>query len=237
MLTDPDIRPREGWLEALMAAAIDEGAAVVGGKVLTYYPEGTAIPLEWPITRPLAECHGPLDWPSARTSYGWPYWIVTANMLIDRLALPTLGLLRTDLGRRGKLPLDCEDLEYADRALQAGLRVVIEPEAVVDHPVGFPQTRFAWFLTQGIGHGICVARMRTSVAVPAAALRARAADLCEAADGLIRAWGFLDSAQATASLRDIARIAAYHAERTRLLLTGRTLLPAAPSRTHERDTA
>lgn len=227
-LTDPDIRPRPGWLQALLSAAADRGAALVGGKVVTHYPEGMAIALGWPTARPLAECHGPLDWPDEQVAYGWPYWIVTANMLVDRLVVPRLGLLRTDLGRRGRLPLDCEDLEFADRAVQAGLRVLIEPRAVVDHPVGFSQTRPGWFLAQGIGHGVCVARMRTTVGVPAGALRAGTAEVKDAAGGLIGGWGFLDGALATVALRDLARIAAYHLERARLVLAGRTLLPTTP---------
>lgn len=236
-LIDPDIRPRPGWLEALLSAAVDRDAALVGGRVVTHYPEGMAIALDWPTSQPLAECHGPLNWPAEQVAYGWPYWIVTANMLVDRLVLPRLGLLRTDLGRRGRLPLDCEDLEFADRAVQAGLRVLIEPRAVVDHPVGFAQTRPGWFLAQGIGHGVCVARMRTTVRVPAGALRASTADLKDVVDGLIGGWGFLDSALVTVALRDLARIAAYHTERARLVLAGRTLLPTTPpGNAHEEKT-
>lgn len=229
-LTDPDITPRPGWLEALVSAAVAEGAAVVGGKVVTFYPDGMAVSMTWPTARPLAECHGPLDWPAQRAGYRWPYWVVAANMLLDRAALGELGLLRTDLGRRGRLPLDCEDLELADRAIQAGLRVVIEPAAIVDHPVGVARTRIGWFLAQGIGHGVCVARMRTTVGVPAAAIRAGAGDVADAFGSLIAGWGFWDSAAAVCGVRDLVRVAAYHGECARLLLIGRTLLrPAEPS--------
>ncbi|WP_214106411.1 glycosyltransferase family 2 protein [Acrocarpospora catenulata] len=226
-ITDPDITPRPTWLQALVSAAIEEKAAIVGGRVITSYPDGMAIAMDGPTSRPLAECHGPVDWPPGRTGYGWPYWIVTANLLIDRQVLPGLGLLRADLGRRGRLPLDCEDLEFADRAVQAGLRVVIEPGAVVDHPVGYARTRLGWFLAQGIGHGVCVARMHTSVAVPAPALRADRADMLDALAALVGAWGFWDRALLAVGLRDLARIAAYHLERRRLACMGHTLLPPA----------
>lgn len=232
VVTDPDIVPRPGWLAALVSAAAEEDAALVGGRVVTSYPAGTAIAMDGMTSRPLAECHGPVDWPTKRIDYGWPYWLVTANLLIDRRVLPTLGLLRTDLGRRGRLPLDCEDLEFADRAVQAGLRVVIEPAAVVDHPVGYDRTRLSWFVAQGVGHGICVARMRTSVAVQAAALRVGGTDVLCALDSLACAWGFLDRAALAVGLRELVRIAAYHIERLRLLCAGRRLLPPLPPSPH-----
>ncbi|MDL4813075.1 glycosyltransferase family 2 protein [Actinomadura opuntiae] len=225
VLTDADIRPRTGWLQALVAAAGQHDAAVVGGRAVTSYPDGTALTMGWVAARPLAECHGPLEWPERASDYGWPYWIVGANILIDRRAFVRLGLLRTDLGRRGRLPLDCEDLEFADRASQAGLRVMIEPKAVVDHPVGRAQTRPGWFLLQGACHGICVARMRTTVRVPAPAVRAGFSDIVDVLALLAAAWAFLDDVQFVVALRDAARIFTYHLERVRLVFVGRTLLP------------
>nr|WP_241755934.1 glycosyltransferase [Actinomadura sp. RB99] len=225
VLTDADIRPRPGWLQALVTAAGQHEAAVVGGRAVTSYPGGTALTMGWVAARPLAECHGPLEWPEKLSDYGWPYWIVGANVLVDRRAFARLGLLRTDLGRRGRLPLDCEDLEFADRARQADLRVVIEPKAVVDHPVGRAQTRPGWFILQGACHGICVARMRTTVHVPAPALRAGVSDIVDVLALFAAAWAFLDDVQLVVALRDAARICTYHLERVRLVLTGRTLLP------------
>lgn len=225
VLTDADIRPRPGWLQALVAAAGQHDAAVVGGRTVTSYPEGTALTMGWVAARPLAECHGPLDWPEKPSDYGWPYWIVGANLLVNRHVFAQLGLLRTDLGRRGRLPPDCEDLEFADRVWQAGLRVVIEPKAVVDHPVGRAQTRPGWFVLQGACHGLCVARMRTTVRVPAPAIRAGFSDIVDVLALLAAAWAFLDDVQLVVALRDAARICTYHLERVRLVLTSRTLLP------------
>ncbi|MWA02736.1 glycosyltransferase [Actinomadura sp. LD22] len=225
VLTDADIRPRPGWLQALVAAVGQHDAAVVGGRAVTSYPDGTALTMGWVAARPLAECHGPLDWPEKLSDYGWPYWIVGANILVDRRAFARLGLLRTDLGRRGRLPLDCEDLEFADRVRQAGLRVVIEPKAVVDHAVGRAQTRPRWFILQGACHGLSVARMRTTVRVPAPAIRAGFSDIVDVLALLAAAWAFLDDVQLVVALRDAVRICTYHLERVRLVLTGRTLLP------------
>ncbi|MEU7984139.1 glycosyltransferase [Streptosporangium canum] len=216
-LTDPDITPAAGWLAALVDAAEQERAAVVGGRTDSLYPDGTVVPLQDSSARPLRECHGPPEWPEQRTGYDWPYWITTANMLIDRAAALQVGPFRSDLGRRGRLLLDCEDLEWVDRAVQRGLTTVIEPAAVVTHPVGRDETTTRWFLAQGICHGICVARMHSSVRVHPASIRADREAVALALECLVMGWGFLDRGAAVRGVRDLARIAAYHAERTRLL--------------------
>ncbi|MEV6983908.1 glycosyltransferase [Sphaerisporangium sp. NPDC051017] len=221
-LLDPDIVPDEGWLAALVSAVIDEQAAIVGGRTITHYPEGLARPL----TDGLRECHGPVNWPSKRRPYGWPYWITTASLLVEREVFEKIGGFRPDLGRRGRWLLGCEDLEFVDRAVQKGLTVVIEPAAVAGHPAYRRETRLGWFLEQGIGHGVSVARMHTSVAVTAAAIRVGRRDVAAAVTYLLAAYLFFDSASAVQGLRELARIAAYRLERTRLLLIGRRLIPA-----------
>ncbi|MER7211520.1 glycosyltransferase [Streptosporangium sp. NPDC000239] len=215
--TDPDVIPDLYWLTILVDAAEEEGASIVGGRTETVYPEGSVVPLRDAAALPLRECHGPPEWPQQRTGHGWPYWITTANMLVERAAALQVGPFRTDLGRRGRLPLDCEDLEWVDRAAQQGLKVVIEPAAVVTHPVGREQTTARWFLIQGICHGVCVARMHSSVRVHLAAIQADRQALALAFEALVMGWGFLDRASAVRGMRDLVRIGAYHAERIRLL--------------------
>lgn len=216
-LTDPDVTPAPYWLTLLVDAAEEEGAAVVGGRTDTVYPGGTVVPLHVSSAPPLLECHGPPEWPQARTGYGWPYWITTANMLIDRAAALRVGPFRTDLGRHGRLPLDCEDLEWVDRAVQRGLTAVIEPAAVVTHPIGRRETTARWFLTQGLCHGVCVARMHSSVRVHPAAIQADRQAMALAFEALVMGWGFLDRASAVRGARDLIRIGAYRTERLRLL--------------------
>ncbi|WP_343948880.1 glycosyltransferase family 2 protein [Nonomuraea longicatena] len=222
---DPDVVPDPGWLAALVAAAVEEGASIVGGRTLTHYPEGQALPL----TDGLRECHGPVNWPDRRRAYGWPYWITTASLLVRREVFAQVGGFRLDLGRRGRWLLGCEDLEFVDRAVRHGLKVVIEPAALTGHPAYRRETRLGWFLAQGVGHGVSVARMRLSVAVPAQAIRAGSRDVEVALGRLLAAYLFLDSASAVYGLRELARIAAYHLERARLLLIGRRLIRAASS--------
>ncbi|MER6828874.1 glycosyltransferase [Streptosporangium sp. NPDC000563] len=224
-ITDPDITPDPGWLAALLAAAQEEQVFCVGGRSIVDYPDGSALPLN----EPLRECHGAVNWPTQRTPADWPYWVTGCNLLFERQAALEIGLFRTDLGRKGRWLGDCEDLEFVDRARQNGLNILIEPAALVTHPVYWPETTARYFLRQGAGHGVCVARMHLSVRVEPAAIRADREAILDAAVGLVMSWGFLDQGRAVQSFRDLTRIAAYHGERARLRLLGRR--PSLPSST------
>lgn len=216
-ITDPDITPDPAWLRTLVDAITEEGVFAVGGRTIVDYPGGTATVL----TKALRECHGAVDWPAGREPAVWPYWVTGCNLLFDRQTALGIGLFRTDLGRRGRWLGDCEDLEFVDRARQGGHQTLIEPAAVVSHPVYRPETTLRYFVRQGAGHGRCVARMHLSVHVEPAAIQAGADAVHRALIGLAAGWTFLDGGRAVESARDLARIGAYHLERGRLRLYGR----------------
>ncbi|WP_435220587.1 glycosyltransferase [Streptomyces sp. Tue6028] len=216
-ITDPDITPTPDWLQTLVDAIEEEKVFAVGGRTLVEYPGGQAVAL----TKALRECHGAVDWPDQRALAVWPYWVTGCNLLFDRQTALDIGLFRTDLGRRGRWMRDCEDLEFVDRARQAGHQILIEPAAVVSHPVYRPETTLRYFLRQGAGHGVCVARMHLSVAVEPAAIQAGREALHAALIGFAAGWTFLDRSRGVEAARDLARIGAYHLERGRLRLLGR----------------
>lgn len=217
-ITDPDITPEPEWLTRLLVAAQEEGVFAVGGRTIVDYPGGQA----YALTKALRECHGAVNWPGGRELAAWPYWATGCNLLFERQTALEIGLFRTDLGRRGRWMGDCEDLEFIDRARQSGdHHTLIEPTAVVSHPVYRPETTLRYFLRQGAGHGVCVARMHLSVRVEPAAIQAGWPAIRAALLGLLACWGFLDRAQGVESARDVARIVAYHLERARLRLLGR----------------
>ncbi|MET7981679.1 MULTISPECIES: glycosyltransferase [unclassified Streptomyces] len=216
-ITDPDITPDPGWLQTLLGAIQEENVFAVGGRTRVDYPGGQAVVL----TKSLRECHGAVDWPQGRELAVWPYWVTGCNLLFDRQTALDIGLFRTDLGRRGRWMGDCEDLEFIDRARQAGHHTLIEPAALVSHPVYRPETTLGYFLRQGAGHGVCVARMHLSVRVEPAAIQAGRAALHAAFMNLAAGWTFLDRSRAVEGARDFARIGAYHLERGRLRLRGR----------------
>ncbi|MFI9617102.1 glycosyltransferase [Streptomyces sp. NPDC052023] len=216
-VTDPDITPEPGWLQALVTAIEEEDVFAVGGRTHVTYPGGQVTAL----TKALRECHGAVDWPEGRELAVWPYWVTGCNLLFHRQTALDLGLFRTDLGRRGRWMGDCEDLEFIDRARQAGHQTLIEPSAVASHPVYRPETTLKYFLCQGAGHGVCVARMHLSVIVEPAAIQAGREAVHAAVINLAAGWTFLDRARAVEGARDLARIGAYHLERGRLRLLGR----------------
>lgn len=220
-VTDPDIVPVPTWLETLVAAADEEKVFCVGGRTVVEYPEGTTVPL----IRQLQECHGAVDWPTGRAPADWPYWATGCNLLFERQAALELGLFRTDLGRRGRWMGDCEDLEFIDRARQAGLSILLEPAAVAIHPIYRRETTIRYYVRQGAGHGVCVARMHQSVQVVEAAIRADRRALREATSALIAGLAFLDRAAAAHAAREYARIATYHLERVRLRCIRRRSVP------------
>ncbi|MFE1987655.1 glycosyltransferase [Streptomyces mirabilis] len=215
-VTDPDITPEPGWLSTLVTAIEEEKVFAVGGRTDVLYPGGQVTAL----TKALRECHGAVDWPESREPAVWPYWVTGCNLLFDRQIALDIGLFRTDLGRRGRWMGDCEDLEFIDRARQAGHQTLIEPAARVSHPVYRPETTLRYFVRQGAGHGVCVARMHLSVTVEPAAIQAGREALHSAAVNLAAGWTFLDRARAVEGFRNLARIGAYHLERGRLRLLG-----------------
>lgn len=216
-ITDPDITPEPGWLQTLVTAVEEEAVFAVGGRTNVTYPGGQATVL----TKALRECHGAVDWPQGRELAVWPYWVTGCNLLFHRQTALDIGLFRTDLGRRGRWMGDCEDLEFIDRARQAGHQTLIEPAAVASHPVYRPETTLKYFLRQGAGHGVCVARMHLSVAVEPAAIQAGREALHAAVINLAAGWTFLDCSRTVEAARDLVRIGAYHLERGRLRLLGR----------------
>ena len=90
------------------------------------------------------------------------------------------------------------------------------------------ETTLGYFVHQGAGHGVCLARMHLSVRVEPAAIRADRHAVADALGGLILSYGFLDRGRAVESLRDLVRIGAYHTERLRLRLSRRRATAPQP---------
>lgn len=218
--TDPDISLDADWARALLTAAQEEDVFAVGGRTTVTYPEGARF-----LSRPLAECHGGVEWPPGRAPALWPYWVTGCNLLFHRQRALDIGLLRTDLGRRGRWMGDCEDLEFIDRARQRGLDILIEPAAQAVHPVSRAETTLSYYLLQGLGHGVSLARMHSTVHVEPAAIRSGLSDVMDALGCLVGAWGFTSPTDAVVGLRDLLRIAAYRVESARMAATGARTLP------------
>lgn len=145
--TDDDVRPRAGWVAALVAA-LREGDAGVGGPVVAHRPTT--------LLGRFADWRHPLD---AQLDPRRTRYLVTANSLWRRAALDEVGLFdETFLAPGG------EELELCHRLLRAGWTLGWAPDAVVEHEfdVGlrrFLRTNYAY----GRGTSLAFARMGRSV--------------------------------------------------------------------------
>lgn len=162
---DDDAVPRPDWLERLLAA-YDEPAVVAVG--------GAARP-RWPAGRPgqLAE---ELDWVVGCTYRGLPARradvrnLIGCSMSFRRSALAGTDGFAEDAGRVGALPLGCEETELCIRLAQRhpGARIVLEPDAVVDHRVTADRTTWRYLRRRAYAEGLSKAAMADVVGRSAA---------------------------------------------------------------------
>ncbi|QDG61818.1 glycosyltransferase family 2 protein [Pseudarthrobacter sp. NIBRBAC000502771] len=136
---DDDAEAAPDWLERLVALYDDQDVLAVGGKV---------VPL-WESGRPgyFAE---ELDWIVGCSHRGLPRVasevrnVIGANMSFRLEVLRQVGGFNQSLGRKGHLPLGCEETEICIRSRMGlpGSRIVYEPAALVHHHV--PASRGTW---------------------------------------------------------------------------------------------
>ena len=123
--TDDDVRPRPGWLAALVAA-LGETDAGVGGPVVAHRPST--------VLGRFADWRHPLD---AQLDPRRTRYLVTANSLWRRAALEQVGPFDEGFRAPGG-----EELELCDRLLKAGWTLGWAPDAVVEHEFDVGLRRF-----------------------------------------------------------------------------------------------
>ena len=146
--TDDDVRPRLGWVAALVEALPAEDAGV-GGPVVAHQPHT--------VLGHFADATSPLD---AQLDPRRTRYLVTANSLWRRSAFDQVGLFDETFRAPGG-----EELELCDRLLRAGWNLGWAPDAVVEHEfdVGlrrFLRTNYAY----GRGTSLAYTRMGRPVA-------------------------------------------------------------------------
>jgi len=154
-VTDPDARPRPGWLAGLLDALAVSGAWCAGGRVVAGFTGGHPPVLDarvWQMFAPPVGC-----WPDRVCVLRAPWWLVGCNLAFRRDPLPVFA---TGLGVCGRRRLSCEDLEITLRAQRAGRGVVVVPDAVVDRAVHPADVRLRALLHRAYGHGTSIARLR-----------------------------------------------------------------------------
>ncbi|HEY1576112.1 MAG TPA: glycosyltransferase [Terracidiphilus sp.] len=133
---DDDAVVAADWLWNLTSSLRDGSHSGAGGRII---PTWTRPRPRW-LSEDAPHTVGPFvsfdDGPEAGPLTRAPYG---ANMAFCREVFEKYGDFRTDLGPRPGNEIRCEDIEFAERLLNAGERLRYEPSAVVYHPV--PENR------------------------------------------------------------------------------------------------
>ena len=192
-LTDDDVFPDPGWLEAIVDALDRTGADFVAGRVR---PVWETAPPPWMSPA----LYGVLAVPDNGTrridivGRGGDVMPIGSNMAVRRTVVDRIGGLRTDLGKLDGTLRTGEDHEFFLRMLDAGYRGVYEPDAVVQHWVPAARLDRRYFRSWLYQNGRDVARLESSYPDPARRLlgvpghlwRQAAADAWAATRGAFR---------------------------------------------------
>lgn len=148
-MIDDDEYPGDGWLDALVSAARQADADVVGGPVEPVF----AIPPTPPVT--VAD----FAKPGGRMVRGRAIVESTANVLLSRRLLERSA---PDWFRGAFASMSGgSDAEFFRRSLSIGARHAIAPEALVYETVGPDRTQPEWLVRRHFSNGNKLARIRT----------------------------------------------------------------------------
>lgn len=157
---DDDAVPAGGWLASLVGPFTDPAVMATGGTARPVWSDGRPgwFPLEF-------------DWvvgcsyrgqPEGRAEIRNP---LGCNMALRRSVFAAVEGFREGVGRVGTRPLGCEETELCIRLRQSlpGSRILLVPEAVVDHHVTPERHRFAYFRQRCFAEGISKATVTGEV--------------------------------------------------------------------------
>lgn len=147
---DDDATAEPTWLEKLTAPFGDPAVVAVGGW---------AVPA-WDTERPVWFPEEFL-WVVGCSHRGLPTElapvrnVIGCNMAFRREAILDLGGFEVGLGRTADRPLGCEETELCIRLTQAdaGARIVLEPEARINHRVPAQRTTWSYYFNRCRGEG------------------------------------------------------------------------------------
>ena len=147
---DDDATARPGWLAALLAPYADDDVAAVGGVAEPVWPGERApdlLPRElWWVVGCSFTGQGTGD---VRNLMG-------CSMSFRTKALAEAGEFVEEMGRVGTVPLGCEETELCIRLGQVhpGARIVLTPDAVVDHRVSADRVTWGYLRRRAYAEGL-----------------------------------------------------------------------------------
>ncbi|HXW08854.1 MAG TPA: glycosyltransferase [Vicinamibacterales bacterium] len=194
VLTDDDVLPSPGWLNAYLAAFREDQADYAAGRI---FPLWEAAPPRWLSPR----LYGVLA-----VADGGPFRLelggglnqqimpIGANMAVRRHVLDRIGGWNAGLGKLQGTLRTGEDHEFALRMARAGCKGLYVPEAWVRHRVPADRLRLPYFSRWYIDNGAIVAGLdqeyapgaRELLGVPRYLWRRAAADVLGATGAAVR---------------------------------------------------
>lgn len=158
---DDDAVARPDWLARVLAPYADPAVMAVGGAAAPRWPDGTTSPAVLPAELWwVVGCSYPgqvdrgdgdvlaADLVEVRNLMG-------CAMSFRRAAFDAAGAFTEDMGRVGTVPLGCEETELCIRLRRAvpGARIVLDPDAVVDHHVSSDRTGWSYLVRRAGAEG------------------------------------------------------------------------------------
>ncbi len=141
LMIDDDEIADPAWLDAMVSAARDHKADVVGGPVIPQFPEGA---------RPDFHDH-PVYWPLYTQSGAVPMIFGTGNCLISRRVFDELPEPQLDLSFNF---LGGGDTEFFTRCRNAGFSFYWRQDARINEQVTANRIKFDWVMRRSIATGV-----------------------------------------------------------------------------------
>jgi GT2 family glycosyltransferase len=152
---DDDAEAAPDWLDRLTGPYRSAEVVAVGGAARPRWPAGSGRP-GW------LSATGVLDWVIGCSYTGQPTALAEVRnimgcaMSFRRSVFDRVGGFSTAVGRRGTVPLGCEETELCIRARQRipRARILFEPRAVVDHHVSPDRLRWSYLRRRSWAEGV-----------------------------------------------------------------------------------
>ena len=129
---DDDAAPHADWARRIVEPFDDPSVGCVGGACVAFFPDCDRP--RWLSDR-LLQFAGITRFETAREAQSSAEWPFGANIAFRRDALEAAGCFPEHLGRTGTSLLSGEESAAIEALRNAGWRVVLHPDAAVDHAV------------------------------------------------------------------------------------------------------